>query len=134
MEISRVRSTRDPETYRIIGAAMVVHRELGHGFLEDVYHEAMMIEFEIQGVPFLHEVELPISYKGHLLKKAYRADFVCIGNIIVELKALRQITGKEKAQVIHYFKVTNFNRGLLLNFGAESLQYERLSNKWQESA
>lgn len=134
MEISRVRSTRDPETYQIIGAAMVVHRELGHGFLEDVYHEAMMIEFEIQGVPFLHEVELPIFYKGHLLKKVYRADFICFGNIIVELKALPQITGKEKAQVIHYLKATNFNRGLLLNFGAESLQYERLSNNWQKSA
>ncbi len=113
---------------------MAVHGELGVGFLEDVYHEALAIEFEMQGIPFLHEVELPIFYKGRPLKKIYRVDFICFDNIIVELKALPQITGKEKAQVINYLKATNFNRGLLLNFGAESLQYERLSNKWQKSA
>jgi len=134
MEVSRVRSIRDPETYRIIGAAMGVHGEIGNGFLEDVYHEALIIELEIQGIPFLHEVELPIFYKGRQLKKVYRADFICFDNIIVELKALPQITGKEKAQVINYLKATNFNRGLLLNFGAVSLQYERLSNEWQKSA
>ncbi|HXV98307.1 MAG TPA: GxxExxY protein [Anaerolineae bacterium] len=113
---------------------MVVHRELGHGFLEDVYHEALMIEFEIQRIPFLHEVELPIFYKEHHLKKIYRADFICFDNIIVELKALPQITGKEKAQVINYLKATRFERGLLFNFGTESLQYERLLNTNKKSA
>lgn len=125
---------RDPETYQIIGAAMVVHRELGFGFLEDVYHEALMIEFEIQKIPFLHEVELPVFYKGRPLKKTYRVDFVCFDTIIVELKALPQITGREKAQVINYLKAANFGRGLILNFGAESLHYERASNKWGKSA
>ncbi|UCC50966.1 MAG: GxxExxY protein [Anaerolineaceae bacterium] len=117
----------DPQTYAIIGAAMAVHRELGPGFLEDVYHEALAIEFSTQGIPYLHEVELALSYKGHALRKTYRADFVCNENIIVELKALSQITGTEKAQVINYLKAANFDRGLLLNFGAKSLQYERLA-------
>jgi len=125
---------RDPQTYAIIGAAMTVHNELGPGFLEDVYHEALAIEFSNQGVPFLHEVELTISYKGHPLRKTYRADFVCYENIIVELKALPQISGTEKAQLINYLKVANFDRGLLLNFGTKSLQYERLAKTIKKSA
>lgn len=123
--------TRDPQTYAIIGAGMTVHKELGPGFLEGVYHEALIVEFKSQRVPFLHEVELPIFYKGHPLNKTYRADFVCFDNIIVELKALTMIGGREKAQVINYLKAAKFDRGLLLNFGARSLQYERLSNAWK---
>ncbi|MCP4165332.1 MAG: GxxExxY protein [Chloroflexi bacterium] len=127
-------SKRDPQTYRIIGAAMVVHRELGPGFLEAVYHEALSIEFEIQSIPYIHEVELPIHYKGRRLKKIYRADFVCYDDIIVELKALSKIAGKEKSQVINYLKASNHDRGLLLNFGAASLEVERLANSRKKSA
>ena len=123
----------DPQTYTIIGAAMAVHQELGPGFLEGVYHEALAIEFELREIPYIHEVDLPISYKGRPLQKIYRADFVCFTDIVVELKALSAIGGTEKAQVINYLKATNFDRGLLLNFGAASLQYERSVNKWKKS-
>lgn len=116
---------RDPRTYAVIGAAMEVHRELGWGFLEVVYHEALMIEMEKRGIPFLHEVELPVYYKGQQLKAIYRADFICYGEIVVELKALSRPSGKEEAQIIHYLKATHREIGLLLNFGAPSLQYKR---------
>ena len=123
-------NNRDPQTYAIIGAAMAVDVELGPGFLGDIYHETLSIEMAARGVPFLHEVELSVSYKGQRLTKTYRADFLCYGDILVELKALPQITGKEEAQLIDYLKATGHARGLLLNFGAHSLGYERLSNSW----
>ncbi len=124
---------RDPETYVVIGAAMAVHRELGAGFLEDVYHEALMMEMCSRNIPFLHEVDLPIFYKGQQMQKVYRADFVCFDTIIVELKALQVVSGREKAQVINYLRASNYDRGLLLNFGADSLQYTRLFNSKKKS-
>lgn len=117
---------RDPDTYSIIGAAMRVPRELGHGFLEAVYQEALVKEFEHAGVSFRREVELPILYRGERLSVTYRSDFVCYDRIIVELKALSSITGKEEAQVINYLKATGYTTGLLLNFGASTLQKKRL--------
>ena len=117
---------RDPQTYAIIGAAMEVHRELGPGFLENVYHEAMKIELTARGIPFESEVELPIFYKGQRLRCKYRADFVCYGEIIVETKARADLISSDRAQAINYLKSTRFRRSLLLNFGAPSLQYERI--------
>ena len=116
---------RDPETYAIIGAAMRVHRELGHGFLEAVYQEALAKEFEHEGISFRKEVELPVLYRGEKLSVSYRADFVRYDRILVELKALSAITGKEEAQVINYLKATGYTTGLLLNFGTRSLQKKR---------
>ena len=124
---------KDPQTHRIIGAAMAVHCELGSGFLEEVYQEALAIEFHEREIPFSREVELTISYKGQPLQKSYRADFVCFGDIVVELKALHRLSGKEKSQVLNYLKATGFERGLLINFGTESLQYFRLMNNFERS-
>ncbi len=116
----------DPETYAIIGAAMAVHRELGCGFLESVYQEALENEFGLQEIPFEKEKHFPVFYKGAHLKTHYQADFVCFGSVIVELKALRQLSGTEEAQVINYLKVSGLNKALLINFGVESLQHKRL--------
>jgi GxxExxY protein len=116
---------RDPRTYAIIGAAMEVHTQLGCGFLEAVYQEAMGIELASRSISFQPEVELPVFYKGQKLNTYYKADFVCLDSIIVEIKALAQIGGIEQAQVIDYLKATGHHTGLLLNFGAASLQYKR---------
>ena len=115
----------DPRTYAIIGAAMEVHRQLGCGFLEAVYQEAFAIELAARGVPYSREVELPILYKGRRLKTAYRADFLCYESIIVELKALARLSGTEEAQILNYLKASEREIGLLLNFGAPSLEYKR---------
>jgi len=114
------------ESYKIIGAAMEVHRELGTGFLEAVYHEALNIELEKRDIPFIHQAELNLWYKGIPLKKNYVADFVCYDKIIIEIKALSGLSSQHEAQVINYLKATNFKLGLLINFGSESLEYKRL--------
>jgi len=116
------------ESYQIIGAAMEVHNELGPGFAEPVYQEALAIEFEIRGIPFEREKLLKITYKDRILKKTYQADFVCYGKIDVEGKALSQLISDHEAQVLNYLKATNFRLGLLINFGEKSLVYKRLAN------
>ena len=117
--------SRDPQTRAIIGAAMEVHRQLGPGFLEAVYQEALAMELADRDVPFQREQELPIEYKGRRLACKYRADFVCHEDIIVELKALQALTGNEEAQVLNYLKATRLERGILLNFGRPSLEFKR---------
>ena len=127
-------TTRDEQTYAIIGAAMEVHRELSHGFLEAVYQEALEHEFIARAIPYQREVELPVCYKGKKLACGYRADFICLGNIIVEIKALAELTSAHDSQVINYLKATGKNRALILNFGAPSLQHKRLVHNLRESA
>ncbi|MCR4314998.1 MAG: GxxExxY protein [Planctomycetes bacterium] len=117
---------RDKETYSIIGAAMAVHSELGCGFLEYVYQEALAVEFSLQGIPFERERFFPVVYRGVELKCQYKADFVCFNSIIVELKALRKIGGEDESQVLNYLKASKLNRGLLVNFGTSSLQHKRI--------
>ncbi|NOZ75112.1 MAG: GxxExxY protein [FCB group bacterium] len=116
---------RDPQTYAIIGAAMAVHGELGNGFLESVYQAALEKELKYRNIPYERELRLPVRYKGELIGE-YRTDFVCFEEIIVELKALKAVTGIEKAQVINYLKASNLHRALLINFGTRSMQYERI--------
>jgi GxxExxY protein len=117
--------TVDSQTYEIIGAAMEVHRELGCGFLEAVYQEALREELSSRNIPFRAEVEIPIFYKGKRLKTGYRADFVCYESIIVELKAISKLSGIETAQVLNYLRAGHLERGLLFNFGAKSLEQRR---------
>ncbi len=119
------RAERDPRTYAIIGAAMEVHKQLGCGFLEPVYQEAFSIELTARNIPFRPEVGLPVRYKGQLLETGYRADFICFDSVVVELKALARMSGTEEAQIINYLKATAYEVGLLLNFGARSLEHRR---------
>jgi GxxExxY protein len=115
----------DPRTYSIIGAAMEVHRQLGCGFLEPIYQEALALEFTNRHIPFVREVKLHLSYKGQRLESRYSVDFVCFDSVVVELKALQRTGGTEEAQVINYLKATGHEVGLLINFGARSLQHRR---------
>lgn len=116
---------RDPETYAVIGAAMMVHRTLGRGFLELVYQEALALELGLRSIPYAREIEIPIHYRGSPLAVRYRADFICFRDVLVELKASDRLTAVYDAQVINYLVATKLGRGLLLNFGATSLQYRR---------
>jgi len=113
---------------------MEVHHQLGHGFLEAVYQEALAIEFANRGIPFQREVPLPIFYKGVRLQCGYRADFLCFDEVVVELKAIGQLTGVDEAQAINELKATKLNRALLINFGAPSLEYKRLVFNLRQAA
>lgn len=114
------------EAYKIIGACMNVHQELGCGFLEQVYQEALQIELGKRKIQFEREAILSITYKGIILNKQYTADFICYDKIIVELKAVRNLDNIHEAQVFNYLKATGFKLGLLINFGEQSLEYKRI--------
>ena len=114
------------EAYKIIGCAMKVHSELGPGFLESVYHEALEIMFQKENVPYRHEHVLKIEFLGRMLKKEFVPDFICYDKIIVELKAQDEIVGINRSQAISYLCASKMKLSLLINFGAEHLQYERL--------
>ncbi len=114
------------ESYSIIGAAMEVHRILGRGFLESVNQESLGLELNIRQVPFLKEQNLELYYKGEKLNKYFTADFICFNKIIVELKSVSDLTSEHEAQVFNYLKATQLNLALLINFGANSLQYKRI--------
>lgn len=116
---------RDPRTYAIIGCAMAVHRKLGPGFLEAVYQQALAVEFERQGVPFAQEVLYEIQYEGVPLQAKYRADFVCFGEVLVELKAKLGFGLPDTHQVVNYLRVSGLSTGLLVNFGLGSLEHRR---------
>jgi GxxExxY protein len=105
------------EVYAIVGAAMAVHNELGNGFAEAVYQEAMEMELTARGIPFERQKSIQISYKGQTLKKEYVADLVCFGQIIVEIKAQRELKNREECQCINYLKATKLRVGVLINFG-----------------
>jgi GxxExxY protein len=124
----------DPETYAILGAAMEVHRVLGCGFLEAVYVEALAHELEERRIPYEREKAMPVRYKSRPLAAVYRADFVCFGTIIVEAKALASLGGIEQAQLLNYLKASGLQRGLLVNFGARSLEWKRLILTFRASA
>jgi GxxExxY protein len=116
----------DEQTYAAIGAAIDVHRELGCGFLEAVYREALTVEFIHRQIPFAREPLIHVYYKGCRLPCGYRPDFLCFDQIVIELKAAAALTGNDQAQVLNYLKATGFARGLLFNFGKTSLEFKRL--------
>ena len=114
------------ESYKILGAAFAVHRELGCGFLERVYQDALEYELSARGIPYEREKNIQIMYKGKPLGEPYRADFVCYDNIIVELKAVEELQGIHRSQVVNYLKATGMKLGLLVNFGEECANIERI--------
>lgn len=105
------------ESYRIRGAVFEVYREMGCGFLEAVYQECLHREFGVQGIPFVAQQELLLCYKGEPLLQTYRPDFVCFGSIIVEIKAVKELTNEHRAQALNYLKATGLELALLVNFG-----------------
>ena len=112
-------------TYKIIGCAMEVHKVIGVGFLESVYEAALKVEFSESNLPFKSQVEFPVIYKNENIK-TFICDMVIDNKVIIELKATKQITDIERAQLLNYLKVTKLRVGLLINFGKQSLQYERI--------
>jgi GxxExxY protein len=113
---------------------MVVHRNLGSGFLEAVYREALHEVLREQSVPFRAEVSLPIRFRGRVLRTTYRADLICFTDIIVELKALGKLGPQEYAQVLNYIRASGLTRALLINFGGRRLEYRRFVGTGAPSA
>lgn len=112
------------KAYKIIGAAMTVHNELGWGLLEPLYNEALQMELKANGILCEHEKLLPCYYKGKLMNKSYRMDIV-VDDIIVELKSVSELIPEHRAQLFNYLRLTKKPVGLLINFGQKRLQGER---------
>ena len=117
------------ESYQIMGACFEVYKEKGNGFLEAVYQECLSIEFADQNIPFIEKPKIRLNYKGRELKQTYEPDFLCFGEIIIEIKTTKQLANEHKAQVINYLKSTDKQLGLLVNFGYHpKIEYERFVN------
>lgn len=115
------------ESYAIVGACFEVYNELGNGFDESIYHEALEMELRSRNIPFVSELPIRVQYKGKILAKFFKADIVCHEKIIIELKAVKALNDHHRQQVINYLKATGYRLGLLINFGApEGLEYERV--------
>jgi len=106
---------------------MEVHKILGPGFLESVYEEAFTIELDLRNISYKRQHSIDVFYKGKLAKQ-FVCDFIVEDVVVVELKALSQLGEIEKAQVLNYLKATKLPVGLLLNFGAQSLEFKRFAN------
>ena len=103
--------------YHIIGAAMSLYNELGHGFTEPVYQECLSIVCSEKGIPWEREKLLKMSFHGQQLQKLYKADFICYGDVIVELKTVSGILPEHRAQLFNYLRLTGIQAGLIINFG-----------------
>lgn len=120
----------EQETYKIMGAAMEVSKQLGGGFLEAVYQESLAEELDIRNIPFVREKKIQLFYKGKELKQFYKADFICFNNIVIEIKAISKILPEHQAQTINYLRALNLRVGLILNFGNNKLEHQRIINKF----
>ncbi|HNX38684.1 MAG TPA: GxxExxY protein [Candidatus Cloacimonadota bacterium] len=118
----------EDKTSGIIAACMEVHKQLGNGFLEAVYAEALEQEFRLRKIPFVREKAFRIDYKGVHLNKIYRVDYCCYDLVIIELKAIDDLYPIHISQLVNYLKISNYPVGLLFNFGNTSLQYKRRDN------
>ena len=120
------------ESFKLVGAAMEVHKIIGCGFTEQIYQEALEEEFRLRDIPYQRERTLHVNYKGRILTKEFRPDFICYDSIIVELKAVDELVDEHISQVYNYLKASGFQLGLLINFGKKSLEYKRIpcTRKW----
>lgn len=116
------------ESYAIIGACMKVHNALGQGFMESVYGDALEHEFKKRGIPYEREPQYQVTYDGEVLKHIFQPDFVCYGRVVVELKAVKELDDGNREQCINYIHASQSDLGLLVNFRAKSLIYERYPN------
>ena len=115
------------QSYQIMGACFEVYKEKGCGFLEAVYQECLELEFGLQGIVFKPQVALALTYKGRPLKQKYVPDFMCFDKIILEIKAVSQVTDEHRAQVHNYLRATGYKPGLLANFGHyPGVEHERI--------
>ena len=115
------------ESYTIMGAMFEVYNEMGCGFLEPVYQECVELEMADQEIPFVARVQLKLNYKHHLLKAKYIPDAICYDKVVLELKAVKEITDEHRAQVHNYLKAAGYRLGIIVNFGHyPKLQYERI--------
>lgn len=112
-------------TYKIIGLAMEVHNELGYGFLEKVYENAMKVQFSKSNIKADFQVQFKVNFKGEVIGEFY-PDIIVDDKVILELKAVEKINDIHKAQILNYLKVTKLKLGLILNFSKEKLEYERI--------
>jgi GxxExxY protein len=115
----------DSQTFQIIGAAMEVHRQLQRGLYEGFYCDALGVELSLRHIPFAAERPIQLEYKGHVLRGVHRLDFVCFERVVVEVKAVSTLTPADESQLLNYLAMTRLERGLLINFGAKSLEYKR---------
>ena len=118
------------ESYKIVGACFEVYKEKGNGFLESVYQECLALEFSERGISFIEKPRLGLDYKGRGLKQTYEPDFICFDEIIVEIKAVKQLADEHRAQAINYLKATGKQLALLVNFCHHpKLEHERFVNQ-----
>jgi GxxExxY protein len=117
----------EEESYAIKGACMQVYRAMGNGFLESVYQECVEIEFSGRGIPFEAQRLMVLNYNGMQLRQKFRADFLCYGKIIVEIKAVSSLAPEHYSQLMNYLKATGTRLGFLFNFGnSHLLQQKRI--------
>jgi len=116
----------DAQTFQILGAAMEVHRRLQRGLFEAFYCEALAIEFSLRGIPYEAQRAIQLEYKGYALKRPHLLDFLCFEAIVVEVKAVSGLTPADEAQLLNYLAMSKIKRGLLVNFGAKSLEHKRM--------
>ena len=112
-------------TYKIIGAAKEVYRELGPGFLESVYEDALCYELDLLDIPYQRQIDLDVKYKTAIFERKFRADLLVDQRVLVENKAIKKITNNDEAQLINYLKTTELRVGLLFNFGANKFEMLR---------
>lgn len=116
----------EDEGYKMMGAAFEVYNQLGYGMAEEVYQQSLEVELRLRGIPFDSKSELPVFYKGQLLETKYKPDLLVFGEIVVELKSVKELISDHEAQLFNYMRVARKPVGYLINFGRKGdLEWKR---------